>query len=236
MATVHINAEPGAFADTVLMPGDPLRAKMLADTYLSDVVQVNGVRNMLAYTGRFNGQRISVMGSGMGIPSVSIYAYELFSQFGVEQIIRVGSCGSVQPHVQLSELIIAMGACTDSNVNRKRLAGHDFAAICDYRLLERVVSQADRQKLPVHIGNIFSADLFYEPETGLFERMQKMGLLAVEMEAAGLYGVAAELGKKALTVLTVSDHILTGHKLSAQQRQDDFHAMMQLSLEALTTP
>ncbi|MCW2100177.1 UNVERIFIED_ORG: purine-nucleoside phosphorylase [Pseudomonas psychrophila] len=236
MATVHINAEPGAFADTVLMPGDPLRARMLADTYLTDVVQVNGVRNMLAYTGRFNGQRISVMGSGMGIPSVSIYAHELFSQFGVEQIIRVGSCGSVQPHVQLSELVIAMGACTDSNVNRKRLAGHDFAAICDYRLLERVVSQADRQKLPVHIGNIFSADLFYEPETGLFERMQKMGLLAVEMEAAGLYGVAAELGKKALTVLTVSDHILTGHKLSAQQRQDDFHAMMQLSLEALTTP
>lgn len=236
MATVHINAEPGAFADTVLMPGDPLRAKMLADTYLSDVVQVNGVRNMLAYTGRFNGQRISVMGSGMGIPSVSIYAHELFSQFGMEQIIRVGSCGSVQPHVQLSELIIAMGACTDSNVNRKRLAGHDFAAICDYRLLERMVRQADRQKLPVHIGNIFSADLFYEPETGLFERMQKMGLLAVEMEAAGLYGVAAELGKKALTVLTVSDHILTGDKLSAQQRQDDFHAMMQLSLEALTTP
>lgn len=236
MATVHINAEPGAFADTVLMPGDPLRAKMLADTYLSDVVQVNGVRNMLAYTGRFNGQRISVMGSGMGIPSVSIYAYELFSQFGVEQIIRVGSCGSVQPHVQLSELIIAMGACTDSNVNRKRLAGHDFAAICDYRLLERVVRQADRQKLPVHIGNIFSADLFYEPEAGLFERMKKMGLLAVEMEAAGLYGVAAELGKKALTALTVSDHILTGDKLSAQQRQDDFHAMMQLSLEALTTP
>ena len=236
MATVHINAEPGAFADTVLMPGDPLRAKMLADTYLSDVVQVNGVRNMLAYTGRFNGQLISVMGSGLGIPSVSIYAHELFSQFGVEQIIRVGSCGSVQPHVQLSELIIAMGACTDSNVNRKRMAGHDFAAICDYRLLERMVRQADRQKLPVHIGNIFSADLFYEPEAGLFERMKKMGLLAVEMEAAGLYGVAAELGKKALTVLTVSDHILTGHKLSAQQRQDDFHAMMQLSLEALTTP
>ena len=236
MATVHINAEPGAFADTVLMPGDPLRAKMLADTYLSDVVQVNGVRNMLAYTGRFNGQRISVMGSGMGIPSVSIYAHELFSQFGVEQIIRVGSCGSVQPHVQLSELVIAMGACTDSNVNRKRLAGHDFAAICDYRLLERVVRHADAQNLAVHVGNVFSADLFYEPHDGLFGCLQKMGLLAVEMEAAGLYGVAAELGKKALTVLTVSDHILTGDRLSAQQRQDDFHAMMQLSLEALTTP
>lgn len=236
MATPHINAELGAFAETVLMPGDPLRAKMLADTYLSDVVQVNGVRNMLGFTGLYAGQRISVMGSGMGIPSVSIYAHELFSQFGVERIIRVGSCGAVQPHVQLGDLVIAMGACTDSNVNRKRLDGHDFAAISDYRLLERVVRHADAQNLPVHVGNIFSADLLYEPQDGLFERMQKMGVLAVEMEAAGLYGVAAERGKKALTVLTVSDHILTGERLTAQQRQDDFHSMMRLSLEALAGP
>jgi purine-nucleoside phosphorylase len=236
MTTPHINAEAGAFAETVLMPGDPLRAKMLADTYLSDVVQVNGVRNMLGFTGYYQGQRISVMGSGMGIPSVSIYAHELFSQFGVERIVRVGSCGSVQPEVNVSDLVIAMGASTDSRVNRKRLAGHDFAAIADYRLLERVVRQADLQKQPVHIGNIFSADLFYEPENGLFERMQKMGLLAVEMEAAGLYGVAAELGKQALTVLTVSDHILTGEKLTAQQRQENFHAMLRLSLDALCTP
>ena len=236
MATPHINAELGAFAETVLMPGDPLRAKMLADTYLSDVVQVNGVRNMLGFTGLYEGQRISVMGSGMGIPSVSIYAHELFSQFGVERIIRIGTCGAVQPHLQLSELVIAMGACTDSNVNRKRLVGHDFAAICDYRLLERVVRHADVQNLAVHVGNVFSADLFYEPQDGLFGRLQKMGLLAVEMEAAGLYGVAAELGKKALTVLTVSDHILTGERLSAQQRQDDLNAMMRLSLEALAGP
>ena len=236
MATPHINAELGAFAETVLMPGDPLRAKMLADTYLSDVVQVNGVRNMLGFTGIYEGQRISVMGSGMGIPSVSIYAHELFSQFGVERIIRIGTCGAVQPHIQLSELVIAMGACTDSNVNRKRLAGHDFAAICDYRLLERVVRHADVQNLAVHVGNVFSADLFYEPQDGLFGRLQKMGLLAVEMEAAGLYGVAAELGKKALTVLTVSDHILTGERLTAQQRQDDLNAMMRLSLEALAGP
>ena len=236
MATPHINAELGAFAETVLMPGDPLRAKMLADTYLSDVVQVNGVRNMLGFTGLYEGQRISVMGSGMGIPSVSIYAHELFSQFGVERIIRIGTCGAVQPHIQLSELVIAMGACTDSNVNRKRLAGHDFAAICDYRLLERVVRHADVQNLAVHVGNVFSADLFYEPQDGLFGRLQKMGLLAVEMEAAGLYGVAAELGKKALTVLTVSDHILTGERLTAQQRQDDLNAMMRLSLEALAGP
>ena len=176
------------------------------------------------------------MGSGMGIPSISIYAHELFSQFGVERIVRIGTCGAVQAHIQLGEMVIAMGACTDSNVNRKRLAGHDFAAISDYRLLERVVRHADAQNLAVHVGNVFSADLFYEPQDGLFGRLQKMGLLAVEMEAAGLYGVAAQLGKKALTVLTVSDHILTGERLTAQQRQDDLNTMMRLSLDALAGP
>lgn len=233
MATPHIEAQPGAFASTVLMPGDPLRAKMLADTYLTDVVQVNGVRNMLGYTGFYQGQRLSVMGSGMGIPSLSIYAHELFSQFEVERIVRVGSCGAFQPFLQLGDIVVGMGASTDSGVNRKRLAGFDFAAIADYRLLEKVVRQADAQGLAIHVGNVFSADLFYEPEPALFERLQKMGLLAVEMEAAGLYGVAAELGKQALTVLTVSDHLLTGEQLSAQQRQQDFHAMLRLTLDAL---
>ena len=233
MATAHIQAEPGDFAETLLMPGDPLRAKMIADTYLDDVVQVNGVRNMLGFTGHYHGQRVSVMGSGMGIPSLSIYAHELFSQYGVQRIVRVGSCGAVQPQVKLGELVIGMGASTDSVVNRKRLMGFDFAAIADYRLLERVVRQADRSCQAVHVGNVFSADLFYDPQPELFERMQKMGILAVEMEAAGLYGIAAELGKQALTVLTVSDHILTGEQLSAQQRQDDLHAMLRLTLDAL---
>lgn len=233
MATAHIQAEPGDFAETLLMPGDPLRARMIADTYLDDVVQINGVRNMLGFTGHYHGQRVSVMGSGMGIPSLSIYAQELFSQYGVQRIVRVGSCGAVQPQVKLGELVIGMGASTDSVVNRKRLMGFDFAAIADYRLLERVVRQADRSGQAVHVGNVFSADLFYDPQPELFERMQKMGILAVEMEAAGLYGIAAELGKQALTVLTVSDHILTGEQLSAQQRQDDLHAMLRLTLDAL---
>lgn len=233
MPTPHIAAQAGDFAETVLMPGDPLRAKLLADTYLSDVKQVNGVRNMLGYTGIYQGQRISVMGSGMGIPSLSIYAHELFSQYGVERIVRVGSCGATQPHVTVHDLVIGMGASTDSVVNRKRLGGFDFAAIADYRLLERVVRTADAQGQALHVGNVFSADLFYEPDPALFERMTRMGILAVEMEAAGLYGVAAELGKQALTVLTVSDHILTGEKLSAEQRQQDFHAMLQLTLDAL---
>ena len=233
MATAHIQADPGDFAETLLMPGDPLRARMIADTYLDDVVQVNGVRNMLGFTGHYHGQRVSVMGSGMGIPSLSIYAHELFSQYGVQRIVRVGSCGAVQPQVKLGELVIGMGASTDSVVNRKRLMGFDFAAIADYRLLESVVRQADRSGQAVHVGNVFSADLFYDPQPELFERMQKMGILAVEMEAAGLYGIAAELGKQALTVLTVSDHILTGEQLSAQQRQDDLHAMLRLTLDAL---
>ncbi|AXO60173.1 purine-nucleoside phosphorylase [Pseudomonas sp. phDV1] len=233
MPTPHIAAQMGDFAETVLMPGDPLRAKMLADTYLSEVVQVNGVRNMLGYTGLYQGQRISVMGSGMGIPSLSIYAHELFSQFGVQRIIRVGSCGATQPQVKVRDLVIGMGASTDSVVNRKRLGGFDFAAIADYRLLERVVQTADARGQAVHVGNVFSADLFYEPDPLLFERMTRMGILAVEMEAAGLYGVAAELGKQALTVLTVSDHILTGEKLSAEQRQEDFHDMLRLTLDAL---
>lgn len=234
MATPHISAQPGDFAETVLMPGDPLRAKMIADTYLSDVQQVNGVRNMLGFTGSFNGQRISVMGSGMGIPSLSIYAHELFSQYGVQSIVRVGSCGSVQPGVRVRDLVIAMGASTDSAVNRKRLSGFDFAALADYRLLERVVRRADAKGQAVHVGNVFSADLFYEPEPELFSRMTRMGILAVEMEAAGLYGVAAELGRQALCVLTVSDHILEGEKLSAEERQETFHAMIELTLEAVT--
>ncbi|PAU55881.1 purine-nucleoside phosphorylase [Pseudomonas sp. PIC25] len=234
MATPHISAQPGDFAETVLMPGDPLRAKMIADTYLSDVQQVNGVRNMLGFTGSFNGQRISVMGSGMGIPSLSIYAHELFSQYGVQRIVRIGSCGSVQPGVRVRDLVIAMGASTDSAVNRKRLAGFDFAALADYRLLERMVRRADAKGQAVHVGNVFSADLFYEPAPDLFNRMMRMGILAVEMEAAGLYGVAAELGRQALCVLTVSDHILEGEKLSAEERQETFHAMIELTLEAVT--
>ncbi|MBA4689707.1 purine-nucleoside phosphorylase [Pseudomonas stutzeri] len=233
MPTPHIQAQPGDFAETLLMPGDPLRAKMLAENYLSDVVQVNTVRNMLGFTGTYQGQRISVMGSGMGIPSLSIYAHELFSQFGVERIVRVGSCGAVQPHVKVRDIILGMGASTDSVANRKRLGGFDFAAIADYRLLERLVRHADAVAQDVHVGNIFSADLFYEPDPELFQRMQKMGILAVEMEAAGLYGVAAELGKQALTVLTVSDHILTGEKLTAHERQEDFHVMLRLTLDAL---
>ena len=234
MATPHITALAGDFAETLLMPGDPLRAKMIADTYLTDVRQVNAVRNMLGFTGFYQGLRISVTGSGMGIPSLSIYAHELFSQYGVQRIVRVGSCGSLQEGVKVGDLVIAQGASTDSVVNRKRFGGFDFAALADYRLLERTVRRADESGQPVHVGNVFSADRFYEPDPAWAQRMTRMGVLAVEMEAAGLYGVAAELGRQALAVLTVSDHLISGEQLSAEQRQDDFHDMVRLTLDAMT--
>ncbi|EKO5124125.1 purine-nucleoside phosphorylase [Vibrio fluvialis] len=231
MATPHINAQPGDFADTVLMPGDPLRAKFIAETYLEDVKQVCDVRNMFGYTGTYKGKKVSVMGHGMGIPSCSIYVHELIAEYGVKNIIRIGSCGAVREDVKLMDVVIGMGASTDSKVNRIRFSGHDFAAIADYDLLETAVNQARAHNVPVKVGNVFSADLFYTPEPEIFEKMKNLGILGVDMEAAGIYGVAADLGARALTILTVSDHILRGEKLSSEDRQKSFHDMMQVALE-----
>ncbi|MDO6763792.1 purine-nucleoside phosphorylase [Agarivorans sp. 1_MG-2023] len=233
MATPHINANPGDFAETVLMPGDPLRAKHIAETFLEDVVEVTGVRNMLGYTGTYKGKRVSVMGSGMGIPSCSIYAHELYAQYGVENIIRVGSAGAVSNDIQLRDVVIAMGACTDSKVNRSRFKGHDFAAIANYELLRAAVDSAKAQGIDAKVGNIFSADLFYSPEPDMFDVMEKHNVYAVEMEAAGLYGVAAECGKAALCVVTISDHIRSGEQTTAEERQTTFNDMITLTLESL---
>ena len=231
MATPHINAEVGDFAETILMPGDPLRAQFIADTYLENVKRVCDVRGMYGFTGTYKGKPVSVMGHGMGIPSCSIYVHELIKDFGVKNIIRIGSCGAVHDDVKLMDVIIAMGASTDSKVNRIRFANHDFAAIADYHLLETAVNQAHAQNVAVRVGNVFSADLFYSPEVGLFDKMEQLGILGVDMEAAGIYGVAAELGAKALTILTVSDHIKRGEKLSAEARQHSFNEMMNVALE-----
>lgn len=231
MATPHINAEFGDFAETVLMPGDPLRAKFIAETYLEDAKEVCNVRNMFGYTGTYKGHKISVMGHGMGIPSCSIYVHELIKDFGVKNVIRIGSCGAVHDDVKLMDVIIGMGASTDSKVNRIRFNNHDFAAIADFHLLETAVNQARNQNVPVRVGNVFSADLFYSPEVDLFDKMEKLGILGVDMEAAGIYGVAAELGAKALTILTVSDHIKRGEKLSSEDRQKSFNDMMNVALE-----
>ncbi|WP_280542225.1 purine-nucleoside phosphorylase [Chromohalobacter sp. 11-W] len=233
MSTPHIDAPAGAFAETVLMPGDPLRAQFIAETFLDDVECVNQVRNMLGFTGTYQGQRISVMGSGMGIPSISIYAKELITEYGVKRLVRVGSCGAVRDDVAVNDIVVGMGACTDSGVNRTRFKGHDFAAIADFDLTRHAVDAARARNTPVKVGNLFSADLFYSPDDALFELMKRHGVLGVEMEAAGLYGVAAEFGARALTVCTVSDHILKGQALDAHTRQTGFHEMMAITLEAL---
>jgi len=231
MATKHLNAEPGDFAETVLMPGDPLRAQHIADRYLEDARRVNDVRNMWGYTGRYRGQPCSVMASGMGIPSASIYCRELYADYGVKRIIRVGSCGSVHPSVRLRDIVIAMGASTDSGVNRIRFRGYDFAALASFELVREAVRLAEKSGLRFHVGNVFSADLFYTPEPEMFDVMKKYGIVGVEMEAAGIYGVAAEFGAEALAICTVSDDIPGGAALTADERQSTFDEMIRLGLD-----
>ena len=233
MPTPHIEAQMGDFAETVLMPGDPLRAKFIAENFLEDARCITQVRNMFGYTGTYKGKRVSVMGSGMGVPSVSIYATELYKDYGVEKIIRIGSCGAVRDDIKIRDIVIGMAASTDSNVNRQRFHNVDFAACADFSLLKSVVDTAEKLGKAVHVGNIFTADLFYTPQPEMFATMEKYGILAVEMEAAGLYGVAAEYGKKALTVLTVSDHIKTGEKTTSEERETTFKDMMELTLESV---
>ena len=233
MPTPHISASKGDFAPSILLPGDPLRAKHIADNFLEDVKQVNEVRNMLGFTGRYGDVPVSVMGTGMGIPSASIYATELITEYDVERLIRVGSCGAVSEDVQIRDVILAIGACTDSTVNRVRYGGDDFAATADYWLLKAAEEAAESKGIQVKVGNLHSADLFYNPDPEAFDRMEAMGVLAVEMEAAGLYGVAAEKGGRALTIATVSDHIRTGEATSSDERQRTFNDMVEIALEAI---
>ncbi len=233
MSTPHISAEKEDFAPSVLLPGDPLRAKYIADNFLEDARLVNEVRNMLAYTGTFKGVPVSVMGTGMGIPSASIYATELITHFGVERLIRTGSCGGILPSVKIRDVVIALGACTDSGVNRARYGGMDFAATADFALLVAAADAAAARGIEVKVGNVHSADLFYNPDAAAFDRMEAMGVLAVEMEAAGLYGVAAEKGGRALTIATVSDHIRSGAFLRPDERQETFNEMVEIALDAL---
>lgn len=232
MPTPHINAKAGDFADTVLMPGDPQRAEHIATKFLADSRRVTDVRNVWGYTGQYEGRKLSVMAHGMGIPSCSIYATELVREYGVKTLIRVGSCGALAPDVKLGDVIVALGASTDSKVNRIRFLDHDFAALADYGLVERAAAAARRRSVPVRIGNVFSSDLFYSPQTAMFDAIERMGILGVEMEAAGLYGVAAEHGVRALTILTVSDHIRRHEHLSADERRTTFDAMIGIALDA----
>ena len=231
--TPHINAKPGAFADVCLMPGDPLRARHIAEKFLTGAELVTDVRNMLGYTGTYQGKPVSVMGSGMGIPSASIYYKELITEYGVKNLIRVGSCGAISRDIKVRDIVIGMGACTDSKVNRIRFKDHDFSAIADYHLLENAVNAARSMNLPVKVGNLFSADLFYNPDATMFDTMEKYGVLGVEMEAAGLYGVCAEFGACGLAICTVSDHIRTGEALPPEDRQSTFDEMVEVALKSL---
>lgn len=233
MTTPHIAAQQGAFAPLCLLPGDPLRAQFIAENFLDNAICVTSVRNMFGFTGTYKGKDVSVMGTGMGIPSCSIYATELVRHYGVKQLVRVGSCGAVQPQTNLHDIIVAQGACTDSNVNRQRFRGFDFAAIADFELLRKVVNEAEQQRIRAQVGNVFSADLFYQPDPTVLETFKRYGILGVEMEAAGLYAVAAEHGVSALTVLTVSDHIERGEAMDAEERQTGFSRMVKLTLDAL---
>ena len=234
MSSPHLNADPGAFADTVLLPGDPRRAQHVAATLLDDAVEVTDVRNMLGFTGGWKGRRVSVMGTGMGIPSTLIYATELVRFFGVRRLVRIGTCGAVDPDLKLGDIVVAVGAGTDSSVNRIRFRGYDFPATASWPLLERVTRTARARGRALRMGNVFSSDLFYHPDTELRQALQRFGFLAIEMEAAGLYGAAAELGVEALAVLTVSDHISHPASMTPEQRETGVDDMTRLVLDALT--
>lgn len=233
MATKHMNAAPGDFAETVLMPGDPLRAQYIADTYMDDVRRVTDVRNMWGFTGTYKGAPVSVMAHGMGIPSVSIYCTELITEYNVKRVIRVGSCGTTHPDVKLRDIIIAMGASTDSNCNRMRFGGYDYAALASYDLVKKAVDAAEQNNVRYHVGNIFSADLFYTPDPDMFATMAKYNVYGVEMEAAGIYPIAAENNAEALAICTVSDDIVTGDALSSDERQTTFDEMILVALETV---
>ncbi|HEX3039084.1 MAG TPA: purine-nucleoside phosphorylase [Caproiciproducens sp.] len=228
--TPHNGAKLGEIAKTVLMPGDPLRAKFIADTYLTDTVCFNTVRNMLGYTGNYKGKRVSVMGGGMGMPSVGIYTYELFNFYDVDNIIRIGSAGGIGDGVHVRDVVIGMGACTNSNYAAQYNLPGTFAPIASYGLLSRAVKAAEELKIKTVVGNVLSSDTFYDDNENSLKTWKKMGVCAVEMEAAALYMNAAKAGKNALCILTISDCPLSGESLSAIERQTGFTQMMEIAL------
>ena len=230
MATPHISAEKGDFAKTVLMPGDPLRAKFIADTFLKDVRQVTGVRGMLGFTGTYEGRPISVMGSGMGMPSIGIYSYELFNFYGVENIIRVGTAGGMSDSVNVRDVVIGLSAYTNSNFGRQFGFDGNVAPCCSFKLLEQAVAAARRMGIEPIVGPLYTSDIFYD-EAGMSGKLKKLGVLAVEMESAALYLNAARAGKNALAICTISDHLSKNESLDAQARQSSFTQMMEIALD-----
>ncbi|HWL24041.1 MAG TPA: purine-nucleoside phosphorylase [Ureibacillus sp.] len=229
--SIHINAKQGDIADIILLPGDPLRAKYIAETFLEDVTCYNEVRNMFGYTGTYKGKRVSVQGTGMGVPSISIYVTELMQEYGVQKLIRVGTCGAIQKDVKVRDVILGQGATTDSKMNEIIFNGIDYAPIADFNLLLKAYNAGVAAGLNIKVGNVMTADMFYSDESQN-EKLAQYGVLAVEMESAALYTLAAKFGRQALSVLTVSDHILTGEVTSAEERQTTFNDMIVVALEA----
>lgn len=231
--TPHNHAKPGDYAESVLLPGDPLRAKWVAETFLADAKLVNSVRNCLGYTGTWNGKTVSVQATGMGQPSLSIYVHELINTYGVKNLIRIGTCGGLNADVRVRDLIIAQGATTDSAIVRDAFLGFNFAPLADYGLLRSSVEKAEAAKLRYHVGNIFSSDIFYHIEPGLegYGRLPAHGILGVEMEAAALYTLAARFGVKALAICTMTDCLITHAELSASDRQSSLKDMVALALD-----
>ncbi|MEW9501823.1 purine-nucleoside phosphorylase [Jeotgalibacillus marinus] len=228
--SIHIGAKKGDIAETVLLPGDPLRAKYIAETFLEDVTCYNEVRNMFGYTGTYKGKRISVQGHGMGMPSMSIYANELMAEYGVQNLIRVGTCGAIQQDVKVRDVIIAMTASTDSNMNQRTFNGIDFAPAANFNLLRNVYDIGVEKGLNFKVGNVLTVDSFYD-DNAEHEKWAKYGILALEMETAALYTLAAKYGRNALSILTVSDHIVTGEETSSEERQLTFNDMIVVALD-----
>ena len=231
LPTPHNAARPGEIAPKVLMPGDPLRARHIADTYLEQVVCFSTIRNMLGYTGLYKGKPVSVMGSGMGIPSIGIYSYELYHFYNVDSIIRVGSAGALADNLHVNDIVIAMGACTNSNYAVQYQLPGSFAPIADFALLRSAVENAERRGIPVRVGNVLSSDIFYNADRTAADRWRNMNVLAIEMEAAALYMNACQAGKRALAILTISDHIYRSEALTAEERQNGLDPMIELALD-----
>lgn len=229
--SVHIGAKMGDIAETILLPGDPLRAKYIAETFLENPTCYNEVRGMLGFTGTYKGKRVSVQGTGMGVPSISIYVNELIQSYNVQNLIRVGTCGAIQKDVNVRDVILAMTSSTDSQMNRIAFGGIDYAPTASFDLLKKAYDAGTEKGLNLKVGNVFTADQFYN-EDSQFEKLARYGVLAVEMETTALYTLASKFGRNALSVLTVSDHILTGEETTAEERQTTFNEMIEVALEA----
>jgi len=230
--SIHIGAKVGEIADTILLPGDPLRAKYIAKNYLTDTIQYNNVRGMLGFTGTYKGKRISVQGTGMGIPSISIYVNELIQSYDVQTLIRVGTCGGLLDNVHLHDVVLAQGATTDSQMNRMAFNHIDYAPLADFNLLKNASTISQKKGVNLHVGNVFTTDFFYQHDPKTIHRLlRQFDVLAIEMETTALYTLAAKFNRQALSILTVSDHVITGEKTTAKERETSFLDMMEIALE-----